>query len=70
MSTAYTLGLDVAKSKVCFEFAAPNGQPLVRDSATSDADGVHECHNDFLWAAPGGRVLPRNSRTRTVRCAH
>jgi len=42
MSAIYTLGIDVAKSKVSYEFAAPTGKPLARDTATSDADGVRQ----------------------------
>jgi len=42
MSAAYTLGLDVAKSKVRFEFVDPTGQTLARDTAPSDATGVHQ----------------------------
>ena len=40
MNAAYTLGLDVAKSKVRFELLSAAGQTLARDAAASDAGGL------------------------------
>ena len=57
MSAAYTLGLDVAKSKVRFEFVDPLGQRLARDTATSDATGVHQLLQMLRAHATPAQVL-------------